>query len=167
MGRWSDSVRKRSDGTDPPGSLESRRMLAKSFSSAFSGRSTYRFLQTCRARAAPRARQPPGQVASRGGAGRFCHGDPGSVLERARGGGCEGAGGGAGQHARHDVAVRRTLGTWGCPPPPLHVQSGHAATLTPYLSDTPRPSPRTYRTRRVPHPAGLRSAPWGPGAGAA
>jgi hypothetical protein len=29
---------------------------------------------------------------------------------------------------------------------------GHAVALTPYLEDTPRPSPRTNRTRRVPHP---------------
>ena len=33
-------------------------------------------------------------------------------------------------------------------PPPL-VLSGHAASLTPYQSDTPRPLPRTDRTRRV------------------
>ena len=32
------------------------------------------------------------------------------------------------------------------------VLSGHAASPTPYQSDTPRPSPRTNRTRRVPHP---------------
>ena len=36
-------------------------------------------------------------------------------------------------------------------PPPL-VLSGHTASLTSYQSDTPRPSPRTNRTRRVPHP---------------
>jgi hypothetical protein len=36
----------------------------------------------------------------------------------------------------------------GLPPPPLVVLSGHAASLTPYLSNTPRPSPRTNRTRR-------------------
>ena len=37
------------------------------------------------------------------------------------------------------------------PPPPCPplVLSGHAASLTPYYSDTPRPSPRTNRTRRV------------------
>jgi hypothetical protein len=34
------------------------------------------------------------------------------------------------------------------PPPPPLVLSGHAASLTPYQSDTLRPSPRTYRTRR-------------------
>ena len=28
------------------------------------------------------------------------------------------------------------------PPPPPHVLSGHAASLTPYYSATPRPSPR-------------------------
>ena len=38
------------------------------------------------------------------------------------------------------------------PPPPPLVQSGHASSLTPYQMDTPRPSPRTNRTRRVPHP---------------
>ena len=36
------------------------------------------------------------------------------------------------------------------PPPPTLVLSGHAASLTPYYVDTPRPSPRTNRTRRVP-----------------
>ena len=37
------------------------------------------------------------------------------------------------------------------PPPPLppFVQIGHAASVTPYQSDTPRPSPRTNRTRGV------------------
>ena len=35
---------------------------------------------------------------------------------------------------------------------PHPVLFGHAASLTPYLSDTPRPSPRTNRTRRVPPP---------------
>jgi hypothetical protein len=34
-------------------------------------------------------------------------------------------------------------------PAPPFVLSGHAASLTPYQSDTPRPSPRTNRTRRV------------------
>jgi len=33
---------------------------------------------------------------------------------------------------------------------PHPVLIGHAASLTPYSSDTPRPSPRTNRTRRVP-----------------
>ena len=48
------------------------------------------------------------------------------------------------REARRQEAVRHS-------PPPL-VLSGHAASLTPYQSDTPRPSPRTNRTRRVPHP---------------
>ena len=56
------------------------------------------------------------------------------------------------------------------PPPPFLVLSGHAASLTPYLSDTPRPSPRTDRTRRVPHPvlighAACASRPPRPGSG--
>ena len=38
------------------------------------------------------------------------------------------------------------------PPPPFFVLIGHAASFTPYQSDTPRPSPRTNRTRRVLHP---------------
>jgi hypothetical protein len=50
-----------------------------------------------------------------------------------------------GQPLRHRAALLLALVT----PPPL-VLSGHAATLTPYKSDPPRPSPRTNRTRRVP-----------------
>ena len=43
---------------------------------------------------------------------------------------------------------------------------GHAASLTPYQSDAPRPSPRTNRTRRVPLAGGrapLGKAGWGAG----
>jgi hypothetical protein len=36
--------------------------------------------------------------------------------------------------------------------PPARCAPGHAASPTPYCSDTPCPSPRTNRTRRAPHP---------------
>ena len=45
------------------------------------------------------------------------------------------------------------------PPPPPLVLSGHAASLTPYQSDTPRPSPRTTVP---PHAAVQRSSPLAP-----
>jgi hypothetical protein len=44
------------------------------------------------------------------------------------------------------------------PPPSPLVLSGHAASLTPYEADTPRPSPRTNRTRRAPHEGTLSCA---------
>jgi hypothetical protein len=64
----------------------------------------------------------------------------------------------AARAARSSAASRAARSALACRRAPARrhalapVLIGHAASLTPYLSDTPRPSPRTNRTRRVPHP---------------
>jgi len=65
----------------------------------------------------------------------------------------------SGKAARRAAAVDGVSEAAHQAPPPPPVLIGHAASLTPYYSDTPRPSPRTNRTRRVPQaPPGVPAA---------